>query len=81
MQVILAGMSYEATAALFTLAHCHPSVKGAVLRYPFWDLYSDVACPGGVPMKLFVDRWTVVTHALDANKISVLDGILAVFFG
>ena len=74
-------MSYEATAALFSLSHRHPSVRGAVLRYPFWDLYSDVACPGGVPMKLFVDRWTEVTHSLDANKITGLGGLLAIFLG
>ena len=81
MQVILAGMSYEATAALFTLAHRHKAVKAAVLRYPFWDLYNDVACPGGVPMKLFVERWTEVTTGLDSNNLSALGRIMPLFFG
>lgn len=36
IQVILSGVSYEATAALFTLSMHHPAIKGCLAQYPFW---------------------------------------------
>lgn len=35
-QVLLSGVSYEATAALFTVSEHHPAVKGCLAQYPFW---------------------------------------------
>ena len=36
VQVVLSGTSYEATAALFTVALHHPAVVGCLAQYPFW---------------------------------------------
>ena len=35
-QVLLAGKSYEAGAALFTMSQRHPAVIGAFLENVFW---------------------------------------------
>ena len=79
-QVILYGMSYEAGAALFTLAAGHPAVKGGVLMYPFWDLYTDISCPGGVPQASFIRTWSRLSLGLDANNVGSLALLLKVFF-
>lgn len=80
MQVVLCGTSYEAGAALFAAARDHSCVRAAVLLYPFWDLYADVSCPGGVPHKRFTRRWDAVCQALDKNRVGVLAPILSLFF-
>ncbi len=36
LQIVLSGVSYEATAALFTLSMHHPAIKGCLAQYPFW---------------------------------------------
>ena len=79
-QVILYGMSYEAGAALFTLAAGHPAVRGGVLMYPFWDLYTDISCPGGVPQGSFIRTWSRLSLGLDANNVGSLALLLKVFF-
>lgn len=80
VQVVLHGLSYEAGAATFTLAKQHPAVQCAVLMYPFWDLFTDVSCPGGVPHKRFVQNWDAVCCALDANRLEVLGKVLRIPF-
>ena len=79
-QIILYGMSYEAGVALFTLAAGHPAVKGGVLMYPFWDLYTDISCPGGVPQGSFIRTWSRLSLGLDANDVASLSLLLKVFF-
>lgn len=79
-QVVLCGMSYEATAALQTLSHGHPSVKAAILRFPFWSPFEDISCPGGIPQEKFAKNWTAVTKALDKNDMGGLSWMLKPFF-
>ena len=78
--MVLSGTSYEATAALFTVAGRHPAVKGAMLLYPFWDLYNDISFLGGVPQRSFIDAWSKVCLALDANLVGGLSIFLPIFF-
>lgn len=54
VQVTLAGVSYEATAALVTIAQQHRAVRGAIAMYPFWDLYTDINLPGGIHQHRFI---------------------------
>ena len=42
------GLSYDATAALFTASEGHKAVKCCVCMFPFWDFYRSIAFPGGV---------------------------------
>lgn len=47
-RVTLCGQSYDAVAAMWTLACGHPLVKCAVLISPFWDVYRrarEAVCP------------------------------------
>ena len=73
-------MSYEAGSALFTIAGNHPAVQYAVLLYPFWDLYSDISCPGGVPHKRFTEHWDTVCKNLDGNDITGISKVLRIPF-
>ena len=41
-------MSYEATAALFTVSQQHPAIVGCMALYPFWDAFQDINMPGGI---------------------------------
>jgi uncharacterized protein len=61
------GDSYAGTAAeLFTTAG-HPAVKALFLRFAPFDLYADVAFPGGTKFDWLVDTWNSIAMALDAN--------------
>ncbi|KAL0052970.1 hypothetical protein WJX82_010541 [Trebouxia sp. C0006] len=71
-KVVLCGQSYDATAALFTTSMQHPAVKGCVALYPFWDLYHDIAIPGGIAMKSFSEAWALFCKGMDYNDYSVL---------
>lgn len=78
-QVILLGVSYGAGAALFSMTYKHPAVVASVLLYPFWDLYNDISCPGGVPHHKFVGNWNRICQALDHNNVGGLAKLLRVF--
>ncbi|DBA77051.1 TPA: hypothetical protein ACH3X1_009638 [Trebouxia sp. C0004] len=71
-KVVLCGQSYDATAALFTTSMQHPAVKGCVALYPFWDLYHDIAIPGGIAMKSFSEAWALFCKGMDYNDYSLL---------
>eukprot|EP00884_Botryococcus_braunii_P020657 jgi/Botrbrau1/7275/Bobra.0318s0013.1 len=71
-KVCLAGTSYEASAALFTLAKQHPSVKAIACSYCFWDLYGDIALPGGIPQRSFTEEWGAFCAAMDSNNLMLL---------
>ncbi|CAL8463886.1 g3421 [Coccomyxa elongata] len=73
-QVILSGVSYEATAALFTLSMHHPAIKGCLAQYPFWDLFNDIAMPGGIANRSFVREWDCFCKAMDSNDFMKLPG-------
>lgn len=78
-KVVTYGISYDGTAALWTSAMGHPSVVGCVARYPFWDVYGDIAMVNGVPMRSFFEQWMALNRALDANKLSMLPGAGGLF--
>ncbi|KAK9813975.1 hypothetical protein WJX73_007604 [Symbiochloris irregularis] len=71
-QVILCGVSYEATAALFTVAQHHEAVKGCIALYPFWDAFQDVNFPGGIHHHKFLTEWGRFCDAMDRNDFSLL---------
>eukprot|EP00208_Stichococcus_sp_RCC1054_P002346 CAMPEP_0206139850 /NCGR_PEP_ID=MMETSP1473-20131121/7550_1 /ASSEMBLY_ACC=CAM_ASM_001109 /TAXON_ID=1461547 /ORGANISM="Stichococcus sp, Strain RCC1054" /LENGTH=865 /DNA_ID=CAMNT_0053533773 /DNA_START=333 /DNA_END=2930 /DNA_ORIENTATION=- len=71
-QVCLYGVSYDGTIALFTTAEQHPAVKAAAPQYAFWDLYGDIALPGGIALHSFVGTWTQHCLAMDTNDLSKL---------
>eukprot|EP00898_Chlorokybus_atmophyticus_P004091 jgi/Chlat1/4683/Chrsp3S05620 len=70
--VALWGLSYDGNAAFKTVALHHPAVKACVPMYLFWDMYNDIAVPGGLPMSAFVDNWSAYCAAIDSNDFSRL---------
>ncbi|KAL0021069.1 hypothetical protein WJX79_008254 [Trebouxia sp. C0005] len=50
----------------------HPAIKGCVALYPFWDLYRDIAIPGGIAMKSFSEAWALFCKGMDYNDYSLL---------
>ena len=65
------GVSYLGTTAEMLLANQHPCVKACIPRSAIFDLYNDLALPGGVSQGPFVDIWGVTTRALDDNNFSI----------
>ncbi len=65
------GISYLGTTAEMLLANQHPAVKACIPRSAIFDLYNNVAFPGGVRQGPFVDIWGQTTRALDDNNFAV----------
>ncbi len=62
------GVSYSATTSEFLLVNNHPNVKAAILLYGLFDVYDDIAFPGGIYHKFFVENWGKFNGKLDENK-------------
>lgn len=63
------GRSYDGTAALMLLSQRHPAVKAVVPEFSLFDLYTDVAYPGGVHLANFTAQWGEFNEALDRDAI------------
>ncbi|MBP8000998.1 MAG: CocE/NonD family hydrolase [Chloroflexi bacterium] len=63
------GNSYQATTAEMLGACGHPAVTFALVRFNEYDVYTDIAFPGGVPNKFMLIRWAEYNRALDANQL------------
>ena len=70
-EVAINGVSYVGTIGLLTAAKAHPAVKAVVARSAIYDLYEDVAFPGGIHQEKFVNDWAEATVQLDRNNLSV----------
>ncbi|MCX7649284.1 MAG: CocE/NonD family hydrolase [Flavobacteriales bacterium] len=68
------GVSYLGTTAELLLATGHPALKACVPRSAIFDLYADMAFPGGVRQGPFVDIWGATTRALDRSDFSFFGG-------
>jgi hypothetical protein len=62
------GISYEGTTAMMLAASGHPAVKAVVAREFEYDVYSDIAHPGGVFNEAFCRAWSEMTAALDRDS-------------
>ncbi len=66
------GISYEGVTAQYLLASNIPGVKGVVpMEYEF-DVYPDIALPGGIFNAAFINEWSESNKRLDRNKMSNL---------
>lgn len=71
------GRSYDGTAALMLLSRRHPAVKAVVPEFSLFDLYTDVAYPGGLHLANFTKKWGEFNDALDRNALGeVLPGFM-----
>lgn len=61
------GVSYDGTTADFLAVTAHPAVRAIVPRFSLWDVYTDVAFPGGLHSSYFTRAWETANGALDRN--------------
>jgi hypothetical protein len=73
------GISYLGTTAELILATQHPAIKASIPRSNIYDLYADMAFPGGVRQGPFVKVWGITTRSLDFNDFTFLGGIAKAF--
>ena len=62
------GVSYDGTAAEFLLTLDHPGLKAIAPRFALFDVYADIAFPGGIPFTGFTKPWSAFNAALDRNR-------------
>ena len=63
------GVSYAGTAAEFLLVNQHPAVKAVIPRFSLFDVYPDIAYPGGIHLSGFTQKWAMFNRALDENAL------------
>ncbi len=61
------GISYDGSAADMLLVNRHPAVKAIASRFSSFDVYPDIAFPGGIRHTWFLDTWSALNRALDKN--------------
>lgn len=65
----LMGISYDGTTAEQTAAEGHPAVKALAARYSVWDVYADIAFPGGLFHDWFLRAWSAMNQELDRHEM------------
>ncbi|MBW4438484.1 MAG: CocE/NonD family hydrolase [Pleurocapsa minor GSE-CHR-MK-17-07R] len=76
-QIGALGISYEGSTAQYLLGAGVPAVKAvAPMEYEF-DVYPDVALPGGIFNQAFIRQWNDSNSRLDSNRTSSLFPALA----
>jgi putative CocE/NonD family hydrolase len=45
-------------------------VKAAAPRFALFDVYTDIAFPGGIHLTWFTEKWAAGNHAIDTNTIT-----------
>jgi len=81
-----AGGSYEGTTAEFLMVNQHPAVKAVAPMYALYDVYTDIAFPGGIHLTWFTHIWELGCGAMDVNRLGdvswyapfLLDGVMPV---
>ncbi len=61
------GNSYDGTAAELMATLGHPALLACAPRCSLYDVYTDIAYPGGLRHEWFTDAWTRANQALDAG--------------
>jgi len=73
------GISYSATSAELLLVNQHPDVLAIAPRFSLFDLYEDVAYPGGIKLEWFINEWGEINRKLDSNKVPLNNIVLKLF--
>lgn len=65
------GTSYTGTTAELLTVPNHPAVKAVVPRFNEFDIFTDIAYPGGAYLRGFVQAWASNNRSLDNNRVNV----------
>lgn len=71
----LYGISYDGTAAEFLYHSESPSIKAIVSMFSLFDVYADIAYPGGIKNHFFIDEWYRLNLAMDSNRLENYFGL------
>ncbi|MFN8395398.1 MAG: CocE/NonD family hydrolase [Bacteroidia bacterium] len=70
-RVGVVGISYTGTAAEFATGLGHPAIQAAMPMFSLYDVYEDIALPGGIPHDGFVLEWGRANAMLDENRLPI----------
>ncbi len=70
------GISYTGTTAEFARSLAHPAIKASMPLFSLYDIFDDIAMPGGIPHDGFVIEWGKANASLDKNVIPVKDPLI-----
>lgn len=68
------GLSYPGTTSELLLLNHHPAVKAAAPLFAPWDLYADLAFPGGALLDGPTRSWSDLIRLLDRNEVARREG-------
>ena len=63
------GISYSGGTAEMLLVNQHPAVKAIAPMFSGFDLYSEIAFPGGIHLNWFTKTWSHINKRLDHNEL------------
>lgn len=63
------GVSYDGTTCEMLLVNGHPAVQAVCPRFSLYDVYTDVAFPGGIHLAWFTEAWGGFNRALDTGRL------------
>ncbi|GIV33073.1 MAG: putative serine esterase [Chitinophagales bacterium] len=63
------GISYSGTTSEFLATTQHPAVKAVMPMFSLFDVYDDIAMPGGLQLEYFTKNWGFANQKLDNNKL------------
>jgi putative CocE/NonD family hydrolase len=63
------GISYSGGTAEMLLVNQHPAVKAIAPMFSGFDLYSEIAFPGGIHLNWFTETWSYINSRLDQNEL------------
>lgn len=64
------GTSYGGTCSEMLLLNRHPAVRAIAPRFALYDVYADVAFPGGLHLSWFTEAWSRFNAMLDRNDLA-----------
>ncbi|MBT9556472.1 MAG: CocE/NonD family hydrolase [Myxococcales bacterium] len=63
------GISYAGTSAEMLASLGHPALRAIAPRFSCFDVYADVAFPGGLHLESFTRDWATLNRLLDSGDI------------
>lgn len=73
------GVSYGGAAAEMLLVNKHSAVKAVAPLFSGYDLYPEIAFPGGIHLSWFTKTWTYINNQLDHNQLPFSSWITRMF--
>lgn len=68
------GISYDGTASEMLLVNRHDAVRAAAPMFSLFDVFRDVAFPGGIHLAWFTEAWATYNRLLDTDRFDLALG-------